>query len=93
MSFDREEMESADEYYIMAKRVYVRKRDEYRRRMPLLLAERDAADGGNRTAGRVGSGLDRQIAALEEEMTDATVEWRYVRRCLSICTLTDVRPR
>jgi len=83
----------------MAERVYVRKRDEYRRQMPLLLAERDvacqpnSAGGENQTASRVGSRLDRQIAELEEEMADATVEWRYVRHCLSICALTDVTPR
>lgn len=97
--FNREEKEPADEYYIMAERTYVRKRDEYRRQMALLLAKRDmacqsnSAHGESRTASGAGSCSDRQIAALEEDMSDATEEWRYVCRCLFICALTDVTPR
>jgi hypothetical protein len=65
----------------MGERAYARKRDEYERQMPLLQTERDElsklniAQGENQKASPAGSDLDRRIATLEEEMSEATEEW------------------
>jgi uncharacterized protein YceH (UPF0502 family) len=81
MSLNRDEKDPAGEYLVTAERTYARKRDEYERQMPLLLAERDEswnsniAHVENQNASDV-SDLDRRITKLEEEMSEATEEWR-----------------
>jgi hypothetical protein len=82
MFLNRVEKEPADEYLVMAERAYARKRDDYERQMPLLLAERDElskstiAHGENQNASPDVSDLDRRIASLEKMFSEATEEWR-----------------